>query len=308
MAKSSNNQFKAERERRLATAARDTMRPSTPPLKISARWLLSGLAITAAAALVCAWLAVCLLFWQGQWQLVFHPAKEVHLTPASVGIRFDAVRFHYTETGEAQLSGWWIPAESTANQRTFTLLYLHGATGNLGDTVEELAALHRLGVNLFAVDYRGYGGSAAEHPSEQHVYEDAQSAIDYLTTTRQIPAHSLVLYGSGLGAVIAAESALSNPQVAGIILDDPTPSARELLVSDGRWHVIPVRWLLRMRFDLAEISSRFSVPNLWLSDHSSAPAGYSVAAGNRILVSLRPPLIKDQNFSTCLMRFLDELK
>src|SRR5277367_6733550 len=61
-----------------------------PPV-VSGRWLLAALCATLAGAAVCCWLALCLLFWQGSWQLLYHPAAAVTRTPASEGMAFDPV-------------------------------------------------------------------------------------------------------------------------------------------------------------------------------------------------------------------------
>src|SRR5580658_5412537 len=102
---------------------------SAAPPTVSARWLLTASTIAIAGAAICAWLTLCLLFWQGSWQLLFHPVSPVTRTPASEGLAFDAVAFATTETGEPRLKGWWIPANSGAPYSRFTALYLHGQTG-----------------------------------------------------------------------------------------------------------------------------------------------------------------------------------
>src|SRR5450631_1007193 len=102
----------------------------------SARWLLGGVAATVGLAAACVYVAFCLLFWQGQWQLVFKPSRTITATPASVGLKYDEIRFDATETGILQLSGWWIPANRNAN----TLLFLHDGFGSLSDTLPQLQA------------------------------------------------------------------------------------------------------------------------------------------------------------------------
>ena len=69
----------------------------------------------------------------------------------------------------------------------FTILFLPDGDGSLADSIPTLATLHNLGINIFAFDYRGYGQSAATHPSQQNMTQDADSAWQYLTTSRAIP-------------------------------------------------------------------------------------------------------------------------
>src|SRR5271165_2912567 len=73
--------------------------PSSPPPTVSARWLLKAVGMAIIGAGVCAWGVLCLLFWQGSWQLLYHPASAVARTPASVGLAFDSVGFATTEAG-----------------------------------------------------------------------------------------------------------------------------------------------------------------------------------------------------------------
>ncbi len=138
---------------------------------------------TIAFAVLCVYISFCLLFWQGQWQLVFKPSRTVSSTPASVGLKHTEIAFDTTETGVPQLHGWWIPAETDTPK---TLLFMHGSAGSLADTLPRLQALHSLGVNLFAFDYRGFGNSQNIHPSERSTYEDAEAAWHYLTETRHL--------------------------------------------------------------------------------------------------------------------------
>ena len=193
------------------------------------RWLAAGLAATLALAVVCVYLAFCLLFWQGQWQLVFKPSPAITATPASIGLKYDEIAFDATETGVLQLNGWWIPAGNTSPYAADTLLFMHDGSGSLSATVPQLLALHQLGINIFVFDYRGFGKSVHLHPSEASTNEDADAAWNYLVDTRHLPPSSIVLDGVGLGAAIAAETARRHPQAPAVILEDPRPPVRKAL-------------------------------------------------------------------------------
>jgi len=49
--------------------------PTTPPPTVSGRWLLAGAGLALVAAALCSWGTLCLLFWQGSWQLLYHPSR-----------------------------------------------------------------------------------------------------------------------------------------------------------------------------------------------------------------------------------------
>lgn len=228
------------------------------------RWLATGLAATLAAAVVCVYLAFCLLFWQGQWQLVFKPSPAITATPASIGLKYDEIAFDATETGVLQLNGWWIPAGNTSPYAADTLLFMHDGSGSLSSTVPQLLALHELGINILVFDYRGFGKSVHLHPSEASTNQDADAAWNYLVDTRHLPPSSIVLDGMGLGAVIAAEAARRHPQAPAVILEDPRPPVRKALQSDPRLRLLPVRLLFHDRFDPAGTLTHLRTPKLFL--------------------------------------------
>lgn len=240
----------AQAERRAARTPppgwQDPLAPRQP--LISGGWLLRAVLVVVALAAVSAYLTLCLLFYQGQWQIVFHPSRTVSATPAEVGVKYDDVQFDYTGTGAPQLTGWWIPGDPGAEA---TVLFLHGGSGSLSDAVPQLKILHSLGANVFAFDYRGFGRSVEVHPSEQHVYEDADAAWMYLTDTRHLAPKSIVMYGSGLGATIAAEAALRHRESPALIIENPAPPALSLIEADSRTSLLPAKWLFRDRFEIA---------------------------------------------------------
>lgn len=243
---------------------RDSLRSrSAPRPTVSGRWLLTAAGVSLLGAAACAWGALCLLFWQGSWQLLYRPTSAVTRTPASVGLKFDSVGFAATEAGEPRLKGWWIPAAPDARYSRYTVLYMHGQNGNLSDTVDAVASLHGAGLNVFAFDYRGYGQSQFARPSEAHWREDAGSAIEYLTNTRHIPAGSILLFGRGLGANLALEVAAAHPQLAGVAMDEPLPAPADAIFRDPRASLVPAHLLMRDRWDSNPPAANLRIPSLW---------------------------------------------
>lgn len=211
-------------------------------------------------AALCAYATLGLLFYQGQWQLMLHPASQITAIPHE---SFEPIRFDYSEEGLARLSGWWIPADKNADLSSDTVLYLHGGAGSLSNYVSDLDALHALGVNVFAFDYRGYGTSARLHPDEKRMSADADAAWRYLTGTRHASARSIVIYGTGVGASLAAELAARHP-AAGVVLDQPSAPARQVIGSDARAKILPMWLLLTQKFDPSETLKTLKTPKLFL--------------------------------------------
>ncbi len=284
--------------------------PAGPPEVVDPRWLLKALGITIAAAALLAYLALCLLVYQGGWQLILHPSAKME-PPAS--LRVELVHFDAGETGTPRLTGWWIPAD-LPNPPTTTLLYLHGGDGSLANSAQRLELLRRANVNVFAVEYRGYGLSAGSHPTEARMLEDAQAGLDYLTGTRHLPSATVVPYGEGLGAVFATELANSHPELPAFILDTPDPNAFSRATGAGKARLLPMRLLVRERFDLQTALADAKAPKLLLADGPFSAdvsltrenqAVFRAAPEPRITVTFAGP-DSSRAFLDTLHRFLDE--
>jgi pimeloyl-ACP methyl ester carboxylesterase len=282
---------------------------------VSPRWLAAAAAVALLTALACAWLTLCLLFWQGSWQLLYHPTAAISRTPASAGISYEPVKFAATETGTTQLTGWWIPDPKAKR----TVLLLHGANGNLSDTIDTIAALDNQHLNVFAVDYRGYGQSLPAKPSESQLRQDAESALSWLTITRNIPAQTILVYGAGLGANLAAELAAEpasvHSKLAGAILDQPSDQIMAPVFNDPRSRLVPAHWLVQDRYDLNTPTAALEIPTLWLfpqsqsrsTSQTQAPGAYTKARGQKSAAWLKPPVATDPHFAETLRRWLDDL-
>ena len=278
------------------------------PQLISARWLVLSISLVLAAAAVCAWAALCLLFWQGSWQLLYHPSAGISRTPSAAGLAFESVAFDPDNSGQPQLSAWWIP-QGPASPRT--AIYLHGADGNLSNTVELLVRLHSAGLNIFAIAYRGYGQSRSAHPSEISLRQDADAAIAYLTATRHISPSSIILIGSGLGANLALEVAAAQPELAGIALDQPLAAPMQSIFNDARARLVPAHLLVRDQYDLSASASDVRIPVLWMETETGAtqqaPDAYAQISSRKMLIWLPPGLLQSSAWDATLSRWLDSL-
>ncbi|HKO13338.1 MAG TPA: hypothetical protein VJV22_15285 [Acidobacteriaceae bacterium] len=282
-------------------------RVSESPPVVSGRWVLMAFLITVGAALVCVYATLCLLFYQGQWQILFHPSRSVTATPASAGLPFDEIHFDVTETGRPLLDGWWIPAAPGARYATDTVLYLHDGRGSLSDTVAAMGELHGLGINVFAFDYRGFGKSAGRHPTERMGRADALAAWIYLTDTRHIPGNRIVVFGDGTGATFAATLGMQFAP-AGVVIQDASRPARAVFNRDARARLLPL-WLLQNEWlDPTEDLQRMHVSRLFLARHGDAARTRELFAK-----SSEPKAYFDLRQSSSgmvketLQRFLDEV-
>jgi pimeloyl-ACP methyl ester carboxylesterase len=237
--------------------------PAEPPPVVSGRWVLIAFLITLSGALICVYGTLCLLFYQGQWQMLFHPSRSVTATPATVGLPFEEIHFDVTETGHPQLDGWVVPAAKGAQYATATVLYLHDGRGSLSDTLPAVAELHTLGINVFAFDYRGFGKSTGRHPSERMARADAVAAWTYLTDTRHIPGNSIIVFGHGTGATFAAALGAEFAP-AGVVLEDPNLPARAIFKKDARARIVPLSLLENEWLDPMQDVQHAHVPRMFL--------------------------------------------
>jgi pimeloyl-ACP methyl ester carboxylesterase len=228
---------------------------------VDVRWLIKWGLITLLVAALCGYLALCLLFYQGQWQIVLHPAP-MQTVPAGALPPYQEVHFAATEQGVPQLYGWWIPADTGSEFIADTLVFFPDGNGSLTDRMRWLTVIHQLGINIFAIDYRGFGNSARLHPSELSLEEDARSTVNYLSGLRHIPPSHLVIYGEGLGAKPALFATSQEPKVCCIVLMNPRISQRSIFDADPRTHLLPLGWLLRDDFSLQPEISQSAAPKL----------------------------------------------
>ena len=189
------------------------------------------------------------VFFMQRW-LIYHPQRAAVATPPTAlfpglrDVRLDA------EDG-VTLHAWYWPSEGNRP----IVLFLHGNGGDRGHRRDVLRALHARGYGVFALDYRGYGGSGGA-PSEDGLYLDAEASVKWLLGRGH---DRLVYFGESLGTGVAVELAKRRPPAA-LILEAPFDSLTEVARHHFPW--LPVRWLLRDRFESAAKIAAFDAPLL----------------------------------------------
>jgi pimeloyl-ACP methyl ester carboxylesterase len=230
------------------------------------RWLSGGrtvralLAAGAATAVLTA--AGCSILDVKQREWIFRPQRDVHATPADHGLKYEEVWLTVRDDGEAggeRVHGWWIPA-SDANAPT--LLYLHGARWSLSNNLFRIARLQRMGFAVLAIDYRGFGRSDGELPSEKDAYADAQTAWAYLRLLEP-DAQRRFVYGHSLGGAVAIDLATRNDDVAGLIVESTFTSIRDMAEVMG-YGALPLGAVLTQHFDSLAKVAQVGAPVLFV--------------------------------------------
>jgi alpha-beta hydrolase superfamily lysophospholipase len=174
------------------------------------------------------------------------------------------------------IHAWWWPAE---NADAPVVLYLHGTRWSLTGQVFRLEQLRDFGFSVLAIDYRGFGKSDGDLPSEKTVYEDAHAAWDWLVTQQPDPTRRFI-YGHSLGGAVAVDLAASLGQrdlpsatappgpalrrgapAAGLIIESTFTTLADM-AREVTYDWVPVGLLLSQKFDSMSKMAKVTMPVL----------------------------------------------
>ncbi|MGE5116415.1 MAG: alpha/beta hydrolase [Betaproteobacteria bacterium] len=225
-----------------------------------------------AALLAAASLAGCLSLDERQRQWIFQPARQTWWAGADApdGTERVAIEFDSRETGRpARLDALWLRAPRAGAP---VLLYLHGARWDVSGSARRMQRMRDLGFSVLGIDYRGFGRSSDELPSERMAYEDARAAWRWLAEHH--PEARRYVFGHSLGAAVAVDLASTHDDAAGLIVEGGFTSIPDVYTS-MRWGWLPLQWLITQRFDAAAKIERVRAPVLVVhgsDDRLIAPA------------------------------------
>ena len=218
-----------------------------------------------------AYIASCILLFVLQTRFIFQPTAIIQKTPDAFNIAYEEIWLPITnKSGKVEkIHGWWIPGNSPLNLGAGTgapplqrgefknvLLYLHGNGLNIGANINQSYRFRQLGFSVLLIDYRGYGRSQGSFPKESQVYEDAETAYNYLVKQRQLLPSQILLYGHSMGGAVAIELAIKHPEAAGLIVQSSFTLMADMVESYAFMRIFPVRLLLTQRFNsIAKVES-----------------------------------------------------
>ena len=171
----------------------------------------------------------------------------------------------------ARLHGLWLAADRPDAAKAPVLLYLHGARYNVTGSAPRMRRMQALGFSVLAIDYRGFGRSTHELPSEASAYEDARAAWDWLA--QKYPDRPRYIFGHSLGGSIAINLATEVSDESGTIVEGAFTSIADV-VSNSRWGWMPVSLLITQRFEAILKVEHIGSPLLVVhgdGDHTIAP-------------------------------------
>ncbi|MBD1868722.1 alpha/beta hydrolase [Cyanobacteria bacterium FACHB-471] len=201
--------------------------------------------LAVASLVAIAYTATCVYLFMRQTRMIFFPSPYIQTTPREFNLPYEEVWIPVAGDGDEteRIHGWWIPAQSER-----VLLYLHGNGSNIGANVAQANRFHELGFSVLLIDYRGYGKSDGDFPTEASVYTDAQAAWDHLIQLGISPEQTFI-YGHSLGGAIAINLATQNSNAAGLIVQSSFTSMRQMASYAKNLEIFPLDLLLTQRFD-----------------------------------------------------------
>jgi uncharacterized protein len=195
-------------------------------------------------------LAGCATLDERQRAWIFQPSDRSWSGGTYAAQSMDEVWIHYTEpttSKPVKLHGLWAAHEDFARRADApVLLYLHGARFNVVGSAFRARRMQELGFSVLAIDYRGFGQSTNELPSEDTAYEDARAAWDWLG--EKYPDRPRYIFGHSLGGAIAIELAARVQDEAGTLVEGTFTSIADV-VSTFKWGWLPVSLLITQRFE-----------------------------------------------------------
>ena len=193
-----------------------------------------------------------------------------------------------------------------------TIVYFHGNAGKLENRIHKLNHFKDMDINFLIISWRGFSKNSGK-PTEQGLYKDGKSAIDWLKNMG-LDDKDIILYGESLGTGIAIEIA-QNKNFAGLILETPFTSMID--AAKNVYPYIPVGLLLKDRYENDKKIKNINIPLLVMHGEEDQIIPYKM--GKKIYEIANKPkysyftkydnhMMKyDKNLLIALKEFIDSL-
>ncbi|MCA1560182.1 MAG: alpha/beta fold hydrolase [Acidobacteria bacterium] len=179
----------------------------------------------------------------------------------------------------------WVMRAGPGSDARPWILYLHGNAATIASrmNISHYTRLRELGLNVFAPEYRGFGGLDGV-PSEATLEADASAAYDYLRSRERVTPERIIVYGWSLGSAVAVTLASQVPQAAVILEGAP---ASLVAIGELQYPLFPIRLVMRNPFDSITRVSRIQAPMLFL--HSPDDTVIPIGEGRRLYDAATAP-------------------
>jgi uncharacterized protein len=180
-----------------------------------------------------------------------------------------------------KLHALWHPSE---HAQAPVLIYLHGARWNVTGSAYRVQRMQSLGFHVLAVDYRGFGKTSQETPSEDMAYEDAKMAWEWLA--HKYPNKPRYIFGHSLGGAIAIELASQVTDEKGTIVEGTFTSIPDVFRT-LKWGWLPLSGFISQRFESHEKVAKIGSPLLVV--HGSDDKLISPQLGRKLYDAAKMP-------------------
>ena len=255
--------------------------------------------LAAIFALAFALLAGCATLDEKQRAWIFQPSDRSwgNSGEAASGMDDVWISFQSRTSGQpVKLHALWLAADGAPNVangparaaaqpgKSPVMLYLHGARWNVSGSSGRIRRMQELGFSVLAIDYRGFGKSSNELPSETSANEDARAAWDWLAA--RYPSRPRYIFGHSLGGAIAIELATQVDDESGTIVEGTFTSIPEVFDS-MKWGWLPVGALITQRFDAAARVGKIGSPLLVV--HGTQDSTIKPELGRKLFEAAQQP-------------------
>jgi hypothetical protein len=240
---------------------------------------------------------------------LFFPFKAIEYTPKNAGLSYEDI--YFVAQDNKKINGWFIPAKDAK----YTILFFHGNAGNISHRLDKIKIFHDLDLNVFIIDYRGYGKSEGT-PAEAGLYLDARAAYAYLIDKRKIKPSLTILYGESLGGAIALELA-TKVKASAVITEETFSSMRD--IAKDIYPFLP-SFFVSDAFNSLSVIEKVSVPKLII--HSKDDEMISFKHAQRLYDKAKEPKVlaaingnhnsafleSEKEYISHIREFINELK
>jgi len=186
-----------------------------------------------------------------QRNLLYHPYENNYFEDELL-VPIEKVKIKTQDNIE--LTSWY----HNKNIKTYkTILFLHGNAGALENRIHKINHFKDMDINFLIIAWRGFSGNKGK-PTEQGLYEDGRSAVEWLES-KGVLESDIIIYGESLGTGIAVEIS-QNKNFAGLILESPFTS----MINAGKnvYPYLPVKFLLKDKYESDRKIKNIKIPVL----------------------------------------------
>ncbi len=189
------------------------------------------------AAVLGSYVLICVALFAFQRSLIYYPQPRSNR---------EASTLMTLSVGSSTVQASMYPRTGPA-----ALIYFGGNAEDVSLDIPDLVDAFP-GRSIFGLHYPGYGGSSGS-PSQQAIFADALALFDRVYAEHP----DVVVVGRSLGSGVAVWIASQRP-VARLVLVTPFDSLAD--AAGNRYPFVPVRWLLRDKFESWRYAPQVTAP------------------------------------------------